>query len=125
MTFIVIAFIVILAFVLFGSKSNSNHETLNFAEIDEVEAKKLLSERKAKALDVRTSLEVSQGKISGSKNINFASPSFASALSAIEKNQAYIVYCRSGRRSRQACKIMAKQGFRKLYNLEGGYNTWN
>ncbi|MFT4566736.1 MAG: rhodanese-related sulfurtransferase [Saprospiraceae bacterium] len=122
---VVIVLTIVLGFILFKNKIDSIPEVMNYADIDVKEAKKMLSKGEATALDVRTSLEVSHGKIIGSKSINFSSPSFADALNSIEKNETYIVYCRSGRRSRQACKAMSKQGFKNIYNLAGGYNVWS
>ena len=38
----------------------------------------------------------------------------------MNKDKTYFVYCRSGNRSGQACKLMGDLGFKNLYNLSGG-----
>lgn len=74
----------------------------------------------AVVLDVRTPAEYASGKIEGATNLDIFASTFAASISKLDKNKTYFVYCRSGNRSGQACSIMAKQGFEKLYNLSGG-----
>lgn len=97
---------------------------MSFQNIDTNKAKKMIKEGNVTILDVRTPIEVSGGTISNAKIINVANPSFTKEINSLDKDASYIVYCRSGRRSINACNIMAKEGFINLYNLEGGYNAW-
>nr|WKN34586.1 rhodanese-like domain-containing protein [Tunicatimonas sp. TK19036] len=75
-------------------------------------------------LDVRSPQEARDGSIQGGIQINFFDPHFRSKLEKLDKSQAYLVYCRSGNRSAQACSLMADLGFDQLYNLSGGINAW-
>ena len=76
-------------------------------------------------LDVRTIEEFSQGYIQGSINIDFYnSIDFMKFLENSEKYNNYYVYCRSGKRSYAACKIMTEMGFKNVYNLKGGILEW-
>ena len=75
-------------------------------------------------LDVRTPEEIAQGTIDGSININAFDADFAAKLGKLDSSKAYFVYCRSGRRSANACQLLAKQGVKELFNLEGGYMAW-
>lgn len=70
-------------------------------------------------LDVRTAGEFSGGTIPGAKNIDFLSPSFGKKVENLDKDTTYFVFCRSGNRSAQACKMMYKMGF-DVRNLSGG-----
>ena len=45
-------------------------------------------------------------------------------LEKLDKSKKYYVYCRSGKRSSQACDIMNSIGFENTYNLEGGFMNW-
>ena len=78
----------------------------------------------AALLDVRTPEEISQGAIDGASSINFFDSDFAARVEKLDKSKAYFVYCRSGRRSANACQIMGQKGFKELYNLDGGYMAW-
>lgn len=71
-------------------------------------------------IDVRTPAECSGGKLPGAKNIDIFSKDFLSQVDKLDKDKTYLLYCRSGNRSGQACNIMAGRGFTKLYNLSGG-----
>lgn len=71
-------------------------------------------------IDVRTPAEFDSGNIKGAINLDIFSPTFMNAINKLDKNKTYLMYCRSGNRSGQACSKMAKLGFEKLYNLSGG-----
>ena len=81
--------------------------------------KQLQEAEKAILLDVRTAGEFSSGTIPGSKNIDFLSPTFSKKVESLDKDATYFVFCRSGNRSGQACKMMHKMGF-DVRNLSGG-----
>lgn len=76
-------------------------------------------------LDVRSPMEMMQGFVPGAKNIDIMSPDAANQFAALSKDLTYLVYCRSGNRSMQACAAMAQMGFEKLYNLQGGMMYWS
>jgi rhodanese-related sulfurtransferase len=76
-------------------------------------------------LDVRTPKEIAEGKIEGAKELDFFDPNFAHKVAALDMDKNYLVYCRSGNRSGQACQLMAKMGFKgQLINLDGGFMAW-
>lgn len=75
-------------------------------------------------LDVRTAGEFSAGKIRGARNLDIMSSNFVSQVKNLPKNKTYLVYCRSGNRSGQACEIMADLGFENVKNLSGGIMRW-
>lgn len=75
-------------------------------------------------LDVRTPAEFAQGHLPGAVNIDVESPDFLQAISGLDQNQAYAVYCRSANRSKVAMNAMQQAGFTQLYDLAGGINAW-
>ena len=76
-------------------------------------------------LDVRTEDEFGEGNIPNAINIDiYKGQGFVYKLEELDKTKTYYVYCRSGARSGQACKIMNELGFEKAYNLTGGILAW-
>ncbi len=71
-------------------------------------------------VDVRTQAEFEAGHIGGSVNIDVSLPNFKEEIEKLNKNTRYVVYCRSGNRSRFAAQIMEVLGFREVYDLGGG-----
>ncbi|MBL7923458.1 MAG: rhodanese-like domain-containing protein [Bacteroidia bacterium] len=74
-------------------------------------------------LDVRSPGEFSSGSIRGAKNINVMSQGFNTEVSKLDKSKEYFVFCRSGARSANACRIMSGAGL-KVVNLKGGIQEW-
>ena len=75
-------------------------------------------------LDVRTPEEYSEAHIDNAENIDFNSSTFNEEIEKLDKNNKYLVYCRSGHRSSNAVKLMIKLGFTDLHNLSGGIRKW-
>lgn len=84
----------------------------------------LALQKDAIILDVRTAGEFAGGKIREARNLDIMSPGFVNEVKKLPKDKTYLVYCRSGNRSGQACEIMADLGFEKLKNLAGGIMRW-
>ena len=75
-------------------------------------------------VDVRTVAEYSEGHIPGSININVLDNEFGTNIEELlQKDRPVAVYCKSGRRSRNAANILVKKGF-KVYNLDKGILDW-
>lgn len=83
------------------------------------EAQKMLSGG-AVLIDVRFPAEYNSDKIEGA--INIPLNEIRNAFASLDRDKAYIVYCRSGRRSSAAAFLLAQRGF-KAYLLEGGLRT--
>ena len=75
-------------------------------------------------LDIRTQMEFDQGYVEGAVLIDYYLPNFEDELKRLDKNKAYLVYCRTARRSDDAVLIMKKMGFREVYNMVGGIVGW-
>lgn len=71
-------------------------------------------------IDVRTSEEYSSGHIEGSINIPYEHITSEIDEVTADKNADIRVYCRSGRRSGIAKKMLEAEGFTNVTN-EGGY----
>ena len=84
----------------------------------------LVADSSVVVLDVRTAEEFAEGHIGRAINIDIKGEDFlAKAKSALPKDRMIAVYCRSGRRSADACDKLSAEGFR-VVNLKGGILAW-
>lgn len=93
-----------------GSSSSSN-DTVPVGEVTLTPASKLI--------DVRTAEEFAEGAINGAQNIVLENGDLEKALPTLDKEAAYSVYCRSGRRSAVAVELMKQAGFTNVTDLGG------
>jgi rhodanese-related sulfurtransferase len=89
------------------------------------QAAELLRAGGVTVIDVRTPGEFAEGRIAGAVNIDFQSRDFASRLAGLDPAKPYLVHCRSGSRSGRALGAFKKQGFAKIYHLDGGVIAWS
>ncbi len=75
-------------------------------------------------IDVRTPAEFTDGHIQNAVNIDYFSKSFSANISKLNKQKTVLVYCAAGGRSATAAKEFKKLGFKKVYDLIGGYDDW-
>jgi len=83
-----------------------------------------ISDSSVTLVDVRTPGEFMSGHITGATNIDFESGTFEADIQKLDKSKIYAVYCRSGNRSGQATALMVKDGFKAVFNLNGGVIDW-
>lgn len=75
-------------------------------------------------LDVRTPEEYKEEHLAGAQQLDFLNTSvFDAGIKLLDKSHTYYVYCRSGKRSHNACMKMQKQGL-KVFDMEGGILNW-
>lgn len=118
---LVFGVVIVAAFIFLRYRSSSSGA---YASITAADAKALSKKQKVVFLDVRTAKEIAEGKIGNATEADVMSADFKQKISHLDKDQTYIVYCRSGRRSRLASRIMTNAGFKNIYNLNGGINDW-
>ena len=68
-------------------------------------------------IDVRTASEFASGYVQGARNLDIQNGDFEKALETLDKDAAYNVYCRSGRRSAAAVEMMRNAGFTNVVDL--------
>lgn len=88
-------------------------------------AKEIKTTSKPQILDVRTPEEFAEGHIDHAQNINWLGDQFIQDAEKLDKNKAVYVYCKSGKRSLKASEKLEELGFKKIYNLDGGYLKWS
>jgi len=75
-------------------------------------------------IDVRTAEEYANGYIENAINLDYYSQTFRDELDKFDRGKTYLIYCRTGHRSKMTLDIMKKLNFTKVYNMLGGITRW-
>jgi len=96
-----------------------------FDSLSPKEFEKLLQDnREVQLVDVRRPDEFEAGHIDKAVLINVQEEDFMTkAKSLLDPSKPVAVYCRSGRRSKEAANMLVKEGF-TVYDLDSGYLGW-
>ncbi|MDG4812369.1 rhodanese-like domain-containing protein [Hydrogenovibrio sp. 3SP14C1] len=86
------------------------------------DVKRLIKEKNAQFVDVRTPEEFAMSKLPGAVNIPLQDIDRVGD-SMLNKDMPVIVFCRSGQRSHMAMQILLSLGFDEVYNM-GPYQAW-
>lgn len=118
-------FLAMLTFIAACSSSSNNvyGQVIN-KKVEKAEFAKLMKKSGVQLIDVRTSREFSNGFIAGAKNIDYNGDSFEKQIKKLDKNKPVLVYCAAGGRSENAAELLKEWGFKEVYDLIGGYNSW-
>lgn len=96
----------------------------DFKSLSVEEYAKAIEDTAIVRLDVRTAEEYAEGHIANTINIDVLKDDFESKVVAtLPKDKVIAVNCRSGKRSKNAARILVKNGF-KVIELDAGYNGW-
>jgi len=119
--YLVMAFAVLLALVFFNEMKIA---TQRFASLTPAAAVQLMNQEDVVVLDVREPSETVGGKIA--KAIQIPVGAISKRVGELEKfkDKTLLVYCKSGARAGSACKELSKNGFDKVYSLNGGLLAW-
>ena len=113
--------ILIMLCSLFGC---SSAQTQGFKSLTVDEYAKAIEDTGIVRLDVRTAEEYADGHIANTINIDVLKDDFEKkAKATLPKDKVIAVNCRSGKRSKNAARILVKNGF-KVIELDAGYNDW-
>lgn len=113
--------ILIMLCSLFGC---SSAQAQGFKSLTVDEYAKVIEDTDIVCLDVRTAEEYADGHIANTINIDVLKDEFEKkAKATLPKDKVIAVNCRSGKRSKNAARILVKNGF-KVIELDAGYNDW-
>lgn len=73
-------------------------------------------------LDVREPWEFSHCHIDGAHSMPMGA--LPSRLAELPKDQDIVVVCHHGGRSQQIALLLARSGFERVHNLQGGVHAW-
>ena len=86
------------------------------------EAKVVVKSKRAVFVDIRDELSFSKSHIPDA--IHLTQKNLDSFLSDRKKDDHIIVYCYHGNSSKDAAEFLTKQGFQKVYSLDGGFSEY-
>ncbi len=75
-------------------------------------------------IDLRTTDEMNKGFIKDAVQLDFLAKDAEKQIDKLDKNKTYYIYCASGGRSADAAEYMGKHDFKRVYNLEKGFSSW-
>lgn len=87
-------------------------------------AEKIKALPEAPVIDVRTPGEFSSGHLNNAVNYDWNGSQFEQQIKTLDKSKPVFVYCLSGGRSAAAAEKMRADGFREVYEMNGGMMKW-
>lgn len=109
----VVLFVLLL---LVGCATEESYETVDISQVLQ------LQEEGGVVLDVREVDEFAAGHIIGAVNAPLSELK-TGERTVLDKNESYIVICRSGNRSKEASEILVKDGY-DVVNVSEGMSSW-
>jgi len=126
--FVIIVLIIVLFSIASGYFYNRQFRNKQmFMTISAIDAKQLIeteSEDGVLILDVRSFDEYCTGHIFGSANTPLDTLKSSPMFRTIDKNRLVIIYSQTGQKGSLASQIFADNGLARIYNIEGGIESW-
>jgi len=91
-------------------------------ELSIEEAKQKIDAGEVVIIDLRDEEDFEQGSIPGAIHVDKCG--FYDFIEEIDKDQAILICCYKGNRSRKMIPRFLDKGFTTLYNLKGGFKAW-
>lgn len=107
----------------FRSKAAGTSKDTAYHVISGEEAKQMMDEKEVTILDVRTAWEYAEGYIPNAVNLPNEEIGGEPVELLPDKDAVLLVYCRSGRRSKEAAGKLAELGYTNVYDF-GGIIDW-
>ena len=116
--------ILLSALMFTGCAGTSNNQTNTYRQITMDEAVDMMAQETGYIiLDVRRPDEYATGHIPNAINVPNETIGTAEIPELPDKNQLIMVYCRSGRRSKEAAEKLVKLGYTNIVEF-GGFLDW-
>lgn len=118
-------FLLLTATALVLSSCTHSHQPLSGTSLSATQfADKIKALPSAPVVDVRTPEEFAKGHLQNAKNIDWNGDDFKNQISKLDPSKPVFVYCLSGGRSGEAASQMRADGFKEVYELNGGIMKW-
>ena len=116
----------LLFFLLFLGVGATAQDTLNTIKHTYTQKKfeRKMKKNNVQVLDVRTKAEFDEGRLPNATLMDVQKDNFKENIKGLDKEKTYLIYCRSGKRSDKALRLMYQAGFTNVNHLKGGYSGW-
>jgi len=91
-------------------------------QIDVSAANSLISEENVIVLDARKNSDYQKSHIEGARSID--GEALGDFIDQADKSKTILCYCYKGISSKGPCRMLISAGFKKVYNLKGGFDAW-
>jgi monothiol glutaredoxin len=105
-----------------GFKIHNPNEPPRVKQLTPTEAKAMLDRNELALFDVRPEKERALAKIAAARPLDAAGQAY---LMALDRNMPIALHCHHGPRSQAAAEQLLLQGFKNVYNLQGGIDAWS
>ena len=120
-----IAILLILVVLLLSGCSDNNQDSHAYTQITQEEAMGMMKLNDGHIIvDVRRQDEYDEGHIPGAILIPNETISDERPKELPDLDQIILIYCRTGRRSKEASQKLADMGYTNIYEF-GGISTWS
>jgi phage shock protein E len=93
-------------------------------DVTTAEAAKMMKKSSTIVVDVRTPAEYADGHMRGARLMDFYAKDFWTQVVTLPKDATIVVYCKSGRRSKETETKLASMGYSHVVNMLGGFDAW-
>ena len=95
---------------------------MNYLELSPEDFPALQSRDDVTIFDTRDAASFAQAHIPGARMIE--DHEIKRLILQKKRNSPVVVYCAHGNSSRDICHLLSGMGFKQVYNLEGGWLSW-
>jgi thioredoxin len=119
-----ILFSIALIGILISGCTNRSTESSNTVISASAFVEKLKSIPSPTIIDVRTPAEFAKGHVNNALNYDWRGNEFDAQIVSLDKSKPVFIYCLSGGRSSAAADKMRAEGFKEVYEMQGGLMKW-
>lgn len=93
-----------------------------YKQLSHQEAEKLIHSREVVILDVRDEESYENGHMANALHLSMVT--LQEYCDRADKSKAVLLYCYHGISSQSVAQHLVEQGFKEVYSLIGGFETW-
>jgi adenylyltransferase/sulfurtransferase len=97
----------------------ADYSTISPSELNQ----RLVDGERFDVIDVREPIEFEIARVEGARLLPLSR--FNEWVGSLSMDDEIIFMCHHGIRSAQVCQFLAQQGFKHLFNLDGGIDRWS